>query len=408
MEEHTAMSKRILIVSFDTPYPTNYGGVYDVMAKIRFFKEHDYIVDLISVSLDTERVRIFENYVSKGDIFGNHKNLNARITFKKMFSCLFSLNPISMTLRNESLDGCSFIRENRYEFVLIEHAKMSCYAQQLSKLTDAPIYLRLHNDECQYYKALAQKTSSIIKKFFLLNEAARYYRIQKKLLYNEVISRFLLISENDLSIFDDCSSHVNRLSVLPIYVDEIFPRQNTYVSDSKIYDFIYVGNLELDDNFDAVILALNFISENGFSEAKILVAGKCVSESRQIEIKNAANEIIQGCDFRYNVSPDELIDIYSSGKVFLNFSTNSGGVKTKLMEALQFQISVLSNHEGVENSGLEDLVILAESNNILLLNSIISDPEFREKRTNEVAEKFRSYASHVNDIYRKTFVEPFL
>lgn len=397
------MSKRVLIISFDTPYPTNYGGVFDVMAKIAYFKMHGYAVDLISATFEPERVRLFEEFNNREKLIDNFFNLTVRVDIKKIVCFLFSLFPISMIARDGSIAGCSFIKSNKYDLILVEHMKMFPYIDKIKQIVNAPVFLRLHNDECQYYYELARKSRSILKKLFLFGEAIRYHLLQRKLQKNHQVEKFLLISEGDRKIFSNAI--MSNVEVLPIFVNSKYKCGNDKATHTpKKYDFCYVGNLDLDDNFQSVILALMFIKNSGYHHSSIMIVGKCSSIERQRFIKRNVRDVIDGCDFGFNISHDELCHVYSSSKVFLNFSTNTGGVKTKLMEALQSNIVVLSNFQGVVNSGLDDLVLLAEDESLEKLKRIIYDNNAREEYLALVSVRFNKYVDRVNDVYDAVFI----
>lgn len=121
-------------------------------------------------------------------------------------------------------------------------------------------------------------------------------------------------------------------------------------------DFLYVGNMDLDDNFLSIIKIREFLDRNDFTSYNLKIVGKCTSEKRKKDVSGIFSNI-QNADFQFNVNSDELREVYKTSKFFLNFSSNASGVKTKLIEALSFGIPIISNREGAEGSNLEDVVL---------------------------------------------------
>ena len=54
------MKPRILIISFDIPYPDNYGGVKDVWSRILLLTKLGYAVDVVSTYSNPDRLHTFE------------------------------------------------------------------------------------------------------------------------------------------------------------------------------------------------------------------------------------------------------------------------------------------------------------------------------------------------------------
>src|SRR5690606_23934066 len=135
-----------------------------------------------------------------------------------------------------------------------------------------------------------------------------------------------------------------------------------------------VGNLDLDDNLNALVKINSFLIQNQFVEFKLKIVGKCSDEKRKMKIRNLFLKI-ENVDFQFNVSDSELKQNYENAKFFLNFSDNESGVKTKLIEAVSYGIPVISNREGVEGSNLESVVLNDQKIDVNWLKSALYNAE---------------------------------
>ena len=330
------MAKKILLICFDTPYPDNYGGVVDIERKFKFFKKKGYKIDVICSSFDTKRSQYFEEFVDhNNDFIDNVYIENVKVNAAK--SPLFwSVKPFSVLLRKFDFDRIDFLKTNQYEMVLFEHLKTSHSIQKLKNvLQGSPkIYLRLHNDEAEYYGNLVKVEPHFFKKIFFWTESLKYKIYQSKVLKQKLYDGFLYISETDQKrLAPNETQHFH----LPIYQEEI---QAQHYQSVKEFDFLYVGNLDLNDNFDALKEIVSFLKSNNLDHSKVAIVGRCSSFERQEKVQNLFKDLAN-VKFSFNVRQSVLNDFYIKSKFFLNFSSNSGGVKTKLIDALNHLIPII-------------------------------------------------------------------
>lgn len=365
------MQKKILVVCFDTPFPTNYGGVYDIAAKFEFYKKNNIKVDLICTCFDEIRVKYFQDFMVANETVINNFHIEfIQPNILKSLRFLSSI-PFSVLIRKINYDKIEFLKTNEYALVLIEHLKSVNGIEKLQKiLKNKPeFYLRVHNDEENYYRNLYSVSKSL-KRYFFYSESIKYRIFQKKILSSSLLKGFLFISkterENLSKLIDEHRTNV----LLPIYVALKEIESNN--SEAKNVDFLYVGNLDLDDNLNALHKINSFLVQNNLTDSKLKIVGKCSDENRKIKVKEIFL-INKNVEFQFNVNSDELKSNYENSKFFMNFSSNPSGVKTKLMEAMNFGIPVISNSEGVVGSTFEDVVLKDESIDVNWLKKLLNN-----------------------------------
>lgn len=394
------MQNKILIVCFDTPYPSNYGGVIDIERKFEYFNSRNLKVDLICTCFDEDRKQYFEKFIKQNKTIIEYYHIELIKVSPLKALKLFKLKPFSVEVRSIDFSSINFLKTENYKVVLVEHMKTTKSIKQLISIFDQrnlqpEFWLRLHNDEAAYYKNMF-KASNDLKTLFFLSESWKYTIYESQILNSNFFKGFLYISEKDKLNFHHKSKIDTIHRLLPIYQTATNPIQNS----NKPLDFFYIGNLDLDDNLKALKKMNSFLVKHNLTSFKIVIAGKCSSEKREDLVKNSFS-FSENISFKFNVSNEELQNLYQDAKFFLNFSENESGVKTKLIEALENKIPIISDFEGAEGSGYENEILKAEELEIdylhELLNSNNSYSNYLDKFTSRIQTKENSIVNYYDD-----------
>ena len=167
-------------------------------------------------------------------------------------------------------------------------------------------------------------------------------------------------------------------------------------------DFIYVGNLDLEENLKGAKSALQFLVSSGIPVRIALICGRCKAGARQAEVLKEL-QAFPFCNVKFNVAHRELAELYKRSKFFLNFSTGIGGVKTKLIDALAQGVVVITNELGVRGSGLEDACIVASATSVPQISVALTiDAEYEQLRRKSIAALSR-YTAYVHSVYEHEF-----
>jgi polysaccharide biosynthesis protein PslH len=190
----------------------------------------------------------------------------------------------------------------------------------------------------------------------LKNKLKRYLSVfhvekyEKKLLSSSAI--FYDISADDLKFWKSLNYTNGRLLPPIIEFSEHFsaPNFEDSLDRLKSYDIVFLGNLNAENNVEAVIWFLTEVLpliHQQLPNITVLIAGF-----------NPVSRIPPLCEKIPGVSlcinPPSASDIYRSGRVLINPILTGSGVKIKSVDMLTFGKPIISTTEGV--SGLPDIV----------------------------------------------------
>lgn len=398
--KNPVVGKSALVLAFDTPSPVDYGGIYDVVSRAKVLRGLGYGVDYVGVAVDSQRLTSWgTNAPVRSDDPFRHIYV---LPGKGATRFLLALRPTSALRRKVPIptELRAYLAAQRYDVILIDHIKMIPFAQQILSELDGDVRLRMHNDEAQYYASLAQRERNRLRAGALWLESVKYARYQRKVLRSKMLSRIYYISRQDEEQLS--RSDARPGVVLPVVANAEDVANGDVQLAAREIDFIYVGNLDLEENLRGVKSALQFLVSNEIPVRIAVVCGRCKMGARQSEVINELMEF-GFCNVKFNVSHVELAELYKRAKFFLNFSTGVGGVKTKLIDALARGLVVITNDLGVRGSGLEEACIVASAKSVPQISSaLMIDAEYEQLRRASIA-ALRCYTAYVHSVYEEEF-----
>jgi len=152
-------NKTIHIISFDIPFPADYGGVIDVFFKIKTLRSLGLNIILHCYEYGRKRQEELEKYCQKVYYYERHISKTN----------LFKTKPYIVASRNskELLDN--LLKDN---YPIIFEGLHSCFYLDEKQLKTRKKIVRTHNIEHEYYNNLASVERNIFKKYYFLNEAS--------------------------------------------------------------------------------------------------------------------------------------------------------------------------------------------------------------------------------------------
>ena len=148
-------TKKLHIISFDVPYPADYGGVIDVFSRVKWFSEKGWEVILHCFEYKRPQAKELEKFAEV--------HYYPRPTGLKYW---FSKIPFIVNTRiNTNLE--KILRETKDE-VILEGMHCAHYVN----MQPGKFYVRVHNIEHLYYAKLA-KGASFLKKIYYQSEAKK-------------------------------------------------------------------------------------------------------------------------------------------------------------------------------------------------------------------------------------------
>ncbi len=291
------MSKRIQIVSFDVPFPADYGGVIDVFSRIKWFSDHGWEVVLHCFEYRRPKSIELEKYA---EVYYYKRPVGLRYWFSR-------LPYIVRTRINKELEDRLI---NTEDVVVLEGLHCAHYLN----LQPGKFYLRTHNIEHEYYRDLA-KNANVKKRLFYISEAKKlkeYEPILKK------AKGLLVISEKE-------RDHFKSLNPNTFVVPPYFECSSVYQQTAPFV--LFHGNLSVEENDEAAQWIMNEIVPK-LSDTKFVIAGKHPSEKVQQLCAQQNVKLVA------NPSQTAMEELIASARVHLFWTNNSAGMKIKLLKAM--------------------------------------------------------------------------
>lgn len=327
---------KLHVVSFQMPYPPDYGGVVDVYYKLKALKEAGCSVTLHTFCYGRDRDDRIGDVVDEVFYYRRSRGLLRQLTLRPYIvetradpRLLENLRRDNAPVLFEGLHTCSFIKELASE--------------------GRRVYVRSHNVEHDYYRQLSSQTKSLWRRAYYAIEAWRLKRYENVMGYADMI---YAISDSDVRYFSD-KFGAEKVCHLPAFFDD---GKSSYTGAGERYDVLYHGNLEVEENERAAEFIIKEIKPLLPSVAKVAVTGRNPSR-RLVELARAG-----GVTLLANPTDNVLNDMIGRAAVNLLLSEQDTGIKLKLMKVLsQADGHCVINGNLAVDDRLRDYCHIAES-----------------------------------------------
>ena len=240
------------IISFDVPYPANYGGVIDVFYRVKALSEAGVKVHL----------HCFEYGRGEQEIL---KRCHEVKYYKRDTSFVkqLSLTPFIVNSRHSEALVHDLLKD---DYPILCEGLHSTAVLSDKRLKNRKIYVRAHNVEHDYYNGLGDAESCGWKRLFYHAEAWKLKRYEPIL---KNAAGIFAISQKDADYF---GARYKNVTVVPG-----FNAADSVCSETGRGEYVlYHGNLSVRENEDAA----KWLIENVFSELDLhcIVSGLNPSE----------------------------------------------------------------------------------------------------------------------------------
>ncbi|MDR0802220.1 hypothetical protein [Fluviicola sp.] len=316
------MNRRIHIVSFDVPFPPDYGGVLDVYLRARALKQAGYFVLLHCYEYGRGRKHDFSGIADEIHYYDRKTGVKS----------LFSKLPYIVKSRSSKALLSQLLSDNAP--ILLEGQHNTYWIGELLK-HKRQIAIRMHNVEWQYYRNLAKSAKTYSERLFFSLEA-RKLKKQERSLSNIPV---LCVSENDREYYE--KEGFNALSLpVTIHPDLILePRKGEYFA-------LFHGNLSVAENLEAIDALISENQRQAFN-IPVIIAGKNPGKPLLAKIQKAGWKCIP------NPTNAELDDLLCSCSVHLLIGFKSSGIKLKVIRALLSGKPCIATKEMLGNAVFE-------------------------------------------------------
>ena len=315
---------KLHIVAFDIPYPPDYGGAVDIFYKLRALHKAGVLIYLHCFAYGRNESRELKEYCQEVWYYKRKTGI-AGLSFTQPYI-------VSSRQNQQLLDRLSSIDAP----ILFEGIHTTFYLGHalLAKRKKA---LRIHNIEHDYYRQLAMKEKSALKKMYFLWESRRLANNENAL---NSADAFFALSRNDSDYFRDLYPAAVHHFVAP------FHSEDSVMSKVGTGDYcLYHGNLSHPENREAAFYLLREVVPS--LGVPLVIAGR-----------NPGKDLSELCSASKSVTlvanPDitTMQELISNAQVHLLPTFQTSGMKLKLLNALFNGRHVIANKEMLFSTGL--------------------------------------------------------
>jgi len=347
-------NKHLHIISFDVPYPADYGGVIDVFHKIRHLHLQGIQITLHCFKYGREESEELKKYCDQVYYY-QRRTSKKKIIHKDPFIVITRDHPD--LLARLKMHDSPILFEGLHSTFLLAHPEL----EKRKKI------VRMHNIEHEYYRFLSQFETSIFRKMYLLSESLKLASYEKILKHADLI---FAISMLDTQVLQSKYGHTSFVSAFHQY-DEVITK--TGLGNYSLYH----GNLKVPENEKAVLFLIDEVANQ--LEHQLIIAGQQASSSIRKKCKSKSNILLIE-----NPSEQEMQSLIQNAQVHLLPSFQQSGIKLKLLHALYCGRHVIVNKNMLSGTSLEKTCIQAESaKEFASLANSYSKKEFKEELLEE-------------------------
>ena len=346
---------KLTIIAMTMPYPPTDGGRIDVWRRIKGLSDLGVKIQLICWDHEQpsqENLAVIEKYVESFYLI-KYQNTPKFLLRRAIDLISYPLEVTSRFVRGKDwIDLFDTVRTFEPDVILSDHVHCGLVVSQLSHLLEVPMIVRSHDIEhlhYRYYFKCAKGFKKVLR-FFSLNHLETY---EKSILKQSLA--FYDISKDDLQFWKE--QGIDNGYFLPPIIE--FPKfdasestneKDGSISTESIYDVVFLGNLNADNNVAGVTWFITDVIprlQKSKPNIKILISG-----SNPVQSINYLCEQTDGVTLKAN--PISSTKVYKSGRVLVDPVSLGSGVSIKSIDMLAMGQPIVSTPKGVR--GLPDEV----------------------------------------------------
>ncbi len=327
------MDKHLHIVSFDVPFPANYGGVFEIYHTLRSLHREGIKIHLHCFDYGRGEQPALKQYCASVHYYARH-------TGHKGFSMHL---PYIVGSRNH--EGLLEELQKDHHPVLMEGIHSS-YLLHSGALKDRKVALRLHNIEHEYYRQQGKQSSSLFRKMYYWNESRLLKHYERRHANDCLI---LAMAEKDAAYYREHFGS-SQVAYLPPFIGWDYPLCQEGVGHFVLYH----GNLGVEENHKVA----SWLLDEVFNDVEIpfVIAGKDPSPT----LEHLAHRQKHTCIVS-NPSDNEMEDLIRKAQIHILPSFTDTGIKFKLLHAVFCGRHIITNENMVEGTRLDSACHLAHS-----------------------------------------------
>lgn len=321
----------IHIISFDVPFPPDYGGVIDVFYKLKALHAAGIKIKMHCFEYGRPKSAELDKYCEEVYYY-------PRKTAK---SFLFNTLPYIVLSRQSEELKSNLLKDEAPIFMEGLHSTFLLSSEEF----DGRIKIvRTHNVEHEYYENLAKVERNIFKRYYFYNEAGKLKKYESVL---KSATSIAAISPNDARYYSGLFPSVN-------YIPAFHPFDEVSALPGKGDFAFYHGNLSVGENNEAALFLVNKVFDN--SKHKLVIAGSKPSADLLKAVKASSSVSLLS-----DQNPDQIYELVRTAQCNILPTFQSTGIKLKLLAALFSGRHCIVNSPMVTGTGLEPLCKIADT-----------------------------------------------
>lgn len=337
----------IIFITAEFPYPPNSGGRIYTWHRIKHLSETNDIF-LFSLIEDSDMKHLNDEIVKK-----TFKSINIYKRKNKLKKAIKGYKyPFSVATRKIEdirMDIGTLVDKVDIDLIIIDHPQMliNCNMDY-----DIPKILTQHNIEYKAFKSMYKNSNSIIKKIIFKREFILMKKFEEEYYKNDLINAYTFISEEDRQYFEKKYKKEN-LHLIPPGIDFI---EKKYIKE-KNNAIVFTGKMDYEPNVQAMKWFCNNVFPQiklDIPDAKLYIVGK--NPSKYINSLADESIIVTG-------AVNSVENYLKLANIVVIPLLSGGGVKIKLMEALQYRNIVVTTNIGIEGTKFKHGEHLLSTNN---------------------------------------------
>lgn len=326
--------KHLHIISFDVPYPPNYGGVIDVFFKIKTLSEAGIKIHLHCIEYPgRDRADELKKYCEEVHYYPR----------KTGFLSALSLKPYIVSSRRSKEMLENLLKDDH---PILFEGLHSCYYISDARLKNRIKIYRESNIEHWYYFNLFKVCKNLFSRMYFLGASIKLRMYQRHLKNADMM---LCVSKKDTSYLQS-RFHENKVYYMPSFHTN--NEMNALVGKG---DFaLYHGNIEVPENSHAAAYLINEVFDD--MDIPLVIAG--------MNPPDRINKMING---KKNISlipnPDDekMFSLIRNAHVNILVTFQATGLKLKLLNVLYQGRFCLVNDKMLNGTGLDELCVIGNT-----------------------------------------------
>jgi hypothetical protein len=312
------------VISFDVPFPANYGGVIDVYYKLVWLHKFGVKIHLHCFTYgrlpSPELMKVCETvnyYRRRTGILSNCSFLPYTVASRRSQELAANLLADNYPVLFEVLHTCALLKDERF--------------------SDRKKIYRHSNIEHDYYLELSRSERKLVKRWYLKFESVRLKWFESIVKYADLI---LAVNKKDVLYFQN-----QFPSVTSVYLPSFHQNDEVSVLPGKGDYILFHGNLSISENYEAAV----WLVSNVFSKIRyrVIIAG--------LHPPNFLDELMKEyphIDLVASPPEAEMDRLVHNAHVHVLFTAQPTGLKLKLLNVLFSGRFVICNSHMLSGTGL--------------------------------------------------------